>query len=433
MLLSGVAVVALLLLVAVPVIPTRVVIVGIVAVRSLSDIGLSTGMRPGVLAWVNLGLVAVILYLVVVKAVATGGLGRTSRLTTVVGVFFFLSIVGFFHFGIDAELTSELLRVLSIIGIFILAYRYSDELTSMTVAAMVLPSALVGLIGSAGFGQGMVNSAGRLAGTFSHPNAAAAFLGVALVLSIELWLRRPGIGVLLMTAVLAAALLLTGSLGGITGALAGVIAVVWFFPSNSGSQRFLQIGAVSVCAYIGYVAFDLSARVAEFKWHSTGYTSTASADSFQWRLENWQLLVDIAAGSPVIGFGLGASSYQIMPLGGPPHSMYVQSFVDGGFIGVCVLGALIGAMIRSGVRFCQRSDWRGSAILGLGAFILVNGIVSNLLGYTAAMYLIAVLAAWLVRGGGTDQAGRGEPAGDGKGNERSGNGSRLRLVESGRA
>lgn len=398
MFLSAIAVVGLLLMVLTPVIPTHLVVIGVVVVRSLSDIGLSTDTRPSILAWVNLGIVAVILYVVAVKLVATVNVSHAGRLTAVIGAFFIFFSVSFFHYGAEGVMTSELLRALSIVGIFALAYWYSREITPMVIALLVLPSVLIGLAGAAGFGQGLVNRSGRLAATFSHPNSAAAFFGIALVMSFAMWLYQRSAGGLAMIALVAAALLLTGSLGGIVGALAGIIAVTWLSPTRSHGQRLLQSAIIGACAYIGYLAFDLSARIAEFSWNSNVSLSSSDIDSFQWRLQNWKLLIEIAAGSPVFGYGLGASSHVIMPLGGPAHSMYIQTLVDGGIFGVCFLIALLGAMARSGLMRRRRDEWRGTVILGIFAFASVNGIVSNLLGYTAAMYLLAVLVAWLLRG-----------------------------------
>ncbi|NKR64675.1 hypothetical protein GS491_13350 [Rhodococcus hoagii] len=398
------AAVALSVLLLLPVVPPHVVVIALVVTRSLCDFGISTGTRIPALAPIGfacslMAIYAATLYFLHEAKVPEGLRKYSSRIFAAAGVVVLWVTVATYHFGASNTLLTEGIRVLSVLAIFLLAISARADVQSQRyLMIMGAPAVAVGLVGAAGALPGAVNAAGRLAGSFSHPNTAGAFFGIFVVQLAAVSLARRDLRCAIMLAGAATALMLTGSLGGIVGATAGVLVVLWGQARLGIGYRIVATGVGAVGLYVLYVIFDLSSRISEFDW-GRSVSVMDKPDSFQWRLENWRRLIEISSDSPIFGFGLGASSHMIMPLGGPPHSIYVQTLVDMGLVGLSILVALIVVLLVKSIRLARSGRWEGSALVGLVVFCAVNGFVSNLIGYTAAIYLLVASVAFLLRSG----------------------------------
>jgi len=404
------AVVALSVLLLLPVVPPHVVVIALVVTRSLCDFGISTGARIAALSPIGfacslMAIYAAALFFLRETNIPVGLQKYSRRIFVCSGAVVLWVTIATFHFGASNTLLTEGIRVLSVLSLFLLAVSgRTDVDSSKALMIMGMPAVVIGLIGAAGVLPGAVNAAGRMAGTFSHPNTAGAFFGILVVQLAAMALARRDLCSIIMLAGALAALMLTGSLGGIVGATAGVLVVLWAQPGLAFGYRAVATGIGALGMYAFYKIFDLASRVSEFDW-GRSVSVMDKPDSFQWRLENWRRLIEISSDSPVFGFGLGASSHMIMPLGGPPHSIYVQTLVDMGLIGLAALVTLIVFLFVKSIRLAKRGRWEGAVLAGLVAFCAVNGVVSNLIGYTAAVYLLVVSTAFLVRSSRRSESG----------------------------
>lgn len=381
----------------IPTIPVGTLVVLLVAVRSLADFGVVTGMRPGLLATLSLASAFVSIYALALHAFHSRGERAWGKFALfallVIGLG---SAVGVAHFGLQFNMLVESVRLLSAAAIFILAYSFARWREPRTALAwMIAPASVVGILGASGVVPGTVTSSGRLTGTFSHPNAAAAFFGISVVAAFALWYFKRDWVTAIVGILAAVALLLTGSLGGIAGTIVGLLVVVWLRPVGARRRRVTQSISVIIGLGLGYYLSGLSARISEFDWNGEAARSS-SPDSFQWRLENWKRLTEVSQESPIYGFGIGSSSYEITPLGGPAHSLYFQTLIDLGLVGLLALVVFAIYCWNRVRRLSTATRWEGALLAGLVAFIMVNGSVSNLLGYTAAIYLAAAIIgiAW---------------------------------------
>lgn len=387
----------LICVLAIPVIPIRPLIIGLVVLRSLADYGIATGTRPALLSSLSLAISFISIYTLVVHIANRQGSSHWMRFGfPAVMIVLFWTAVGFGRYGIDGDLILESMRLLSALAIFVLAYAYCNPNSpKTTILWMIAPAALVALASGLATIEGTVTRAGRLTATFSHPNAAGAFFGLSVVVLLSIWLKKRDRITFSIGLAAGICLLLTGSLGGIVGCIVGVLVVVWTRPTDSPGRRMLQSFAVASVLIAGYILSGLSARVAEFNWGAQS-ASKSDADSFQWRFENWRRLIDEWQENPVVGYGLGASSHNVIPMGGPPHSLYFQVLVDMGAVGVLLLIIGTVAMWKRARKVAKVPGWEGAALLGILSFALVNGLVSNLIGYTATIYLMAAATGFIL-------------------------------------
>ncbi|MGO4473847.1 O-antigen ligase family protein [Arthrobacter sp. M-10] len=282
----------------------------------------------------------------------------------------------------------------SIVAIFVLAYRYASGTPILErkfpIAFAVLP-ALILVVGYVAKVPMMLSDQVRAAGTFSHPNAAAAFFCVSGVFCFSAWWPKrtslPAWGV----ALSATAIVLTGSLGGIAALIAGILLVVTISSRLKPIQKAILLTTVIVVAVAGYSVVGGSGRFAEFESFdaSAALQTGTSSDSLEWRLINWQLLIPYWQSKPWLGQGIGTTYKYIMPLGGPPHSLFVQLLVETGVIGCVIIAVTWFASASAITKKLRGGSWEATGLLALMSVLVVNGSESNLLGYTAAMYAFA--------------------------------------------
>jgi O-antigen ligase len=374
----------------------------LVTVRSLTDAGAaSTGsVLPSSTLSAVIACAAIALALIPNKArysARSGGLW-----IFLLGAVLVWTLVGLEMFGVDQYMLRESIRLASILALFFSVERVSGELDgkaiSRLIASVVLPSAVILIMGTIFSVPALVQTSGRAAGTFSHANAAGAFMSVAALMSFAVfWFERSKLA--LLSGVLAtSALLSTQSLGAFLGLGLAAVTLLIFTVKLSWARKIVVSVGLGVAAFCLISFTSLGERFAELQGFdiSSAISTRTSTDSLEWRLINWQLLLQRWVEHPWFGYGLGSTGSQIMPLGAPPHSLPVQLLVETGLIGS---GTLAVIFAWGSVKLLQRArEGRWEATVGLAALVLVvvNGSESNLLGYTAADYLLVFFFAILI-------------------------------------
>jgi O-antigen ligase len=372
----------------------------IVVLRSLSDFGLGANlpMFPNGIINGAIGLAGLSFALIPSRS-------RTGRLlkwfaVAITCILIGVTAVGLWRFGFAGGAISEALRLLSVVAILIVAARQqplSDERLGRLLALSILPASALLIVGDILKMPQMESANGRAAGSFSHPNSAAAFMSVAILASLGIWLWNRS-KIMLVTASLAlVALFLTESLGALIGLCLGALVIIVCSAREVGGRALLIFGLLTIAGYfiLGYTR--LTARIAEFtSFHLPAASGGADANSLEWRLLNWRYLIVEWKKSPWLGYGLGSTTTEVRPLGAPPHSLPMQLLLETGVIG-CLLVLIL---FVGGVYLLLKRRREGrrevSILLGLLTFAIVNGAESNLLAYTAALYLAALVSGALV-------------------------------------
>lgn len=277
-------------------------------------------------------------------------------------------------------------------------------------------------------GSADLDASTRLTSTFVNPNHQALFFALALFVAVGLLLRpaarrsrdaggtRPGpsrgpaasLGARVLLAggslVLALALVLTLSRGGIVGAAAGFLAMLALaLGSRARSRAVLPILAVvfGVTVYAGWVGLE---AVAE----RFAVTVREPESDLRWRV--WQATLGVVGDAPVAGVGLGAFQDGFSPhrpaevpaenMVDYAHNDFLQLLAETGIVGLLIalwaLAALLTFTVR---RWGDRRDpfVRGLVLGGLGAVVaaMVHSLVDFGLHMPANALVLVVLAALL--------------------------------------
>lgn len=370
--------------------PRILLLVLLIVVRSVADVGSynpNGSLLPGSAISASVGLAAIFALLI-----PTGN--RASRRATlgaslVATMVTFWTVITIVNFGYKFEYVGEIIRTTSLVAVLILAYRAgaTDGRNAKRSFnwAVGLP-ALVVIVGYITNWAPSLIDTGRAAGTFSHPNAAAAFFTVGVIAC--LWSYRQLRSKISLCMALAGlvALLLTQSLGAI--AALGIGGVV-FFALNAKLSPWRRIGIILLGLSLFLTLFVLlgaSGRLSEFQ--SLSYSGASDENSLDWRFANWQLLIPIWwKSAPLLGLGWASTRYEVQPMGTYPHSIVVQLLVEMGILGstlVLVLTVVLGISIKR--RYGRNPD-TAAALAAIGVCIFVHGIESNWLNYSVAQYL----------------------------------------------
>jgi O-antigen ligase len=388
---------------ALPAMPASVMLGSILLIRSLSDVGASTGgsLVPSSAVSGALGILAIAAVFVPSgprpsdKAIVASGAAMLFVA--------FWTLVGIARHEVNAGMLAESVRLVSLVAVALLAAQVAKESGGKALKVLIIastPSAAVLVIGFVARVPVTISFSGRGVGTFSHANAAGAFMGVLAVLLFSMYLRDRRRRTLVLTLVAVAALLLTESLGGLAAFAAGAAVLIILTTSMSVARKALLTVVAIGAAGVAFSVSGASQRISEFQAFNaeTAIASGVSGDSLGWRLINWNLLLGEWAEHPALGFGIGSTQTFVMPLGAPPHSAFVQVLVETGFVGAAIIClAFIALLRRLRVAVVMRS-WSATTATALLGMLVVNGSESNLLGYTATMYLVVALFAVLLAG-----------------------------------
>jgi O-antigen ligase len=400
-LIVAVALAATLGIVALPAMPSAFVLGAILLIRSLSDVGASTGgsLLPSSAISGALGVVAII------AALVPSGRrpGVYALVISVCAVFFVTlwTLVGVVRYEFSSAMLSESVRLVSLVAIGLLAARVAGETGTRGLRVLVMasfPSALVLCIGFLARVPVTISFSGRAVGTFSHANSAAAFMGVLGLLLLSLYLKNRRPATFFLTLVTVGALLLTQSLGGLAAFAAGAAILVILSTSMSTARKLLlMIGAIGA-ATVAFSVSGASQRLSEFQAFNaeTAIATGVSDDSLGWRFINWNLLLRAWGEHPLMGYGLGSTQTFVMPLGAPPHSAFVQILVETGLVGAAIVGLAFIVLLRRLRAAVVHRSWSALTATAVLGMLVVNGSESNLLGYTATSYVAVALVTMLL-------------------------------------
>jgi O-antigen ligase len=393
---------AFVVLAVLPAVPLPIALVGLVALRTFTDLGAPTSGSVLPSSTLSAAIGGALVLLALLSSRGAPPLPRTvRRIAWAFGILVLIwTIVGLIQFGGDGRMLQESLRLVSVLAALLCMVRVMQSRTSRLSrtwpVVIVVPSALALLLLYA-IHSPLADVAGRAAGTFSHSNAAAAFFAAGtLVLGGEYFRRRSP---LLLVAGIgsAVALLATQSIGSTFGLIAGALVMALFRPGVRLSVRIFGAVLTLGAAALAVTLSPAGDRVQEFSQYdpSAALATGTSSDSLEWRLINWSDLLAIWQQSPIFGYGVGSTASQVQPLNAPPHSMPIQLLVELGLLGTLFAVILLVYAIRR-VLAAGVATYEARLMLGLVVFGVVTGSESNLMDYTSADYLLALAAGSLI-------------------------------------
>jgi O-antigen ligase len=316
----------------------------------------------------------------------------------------------------------ETIRLLSVYAVFYLAYVFSDSPARVRVLIRILFVSLAapGIVAVyqlvTGSSHYVVNGILRVYGTFAQPGSFARYLslfiilGTALILSPRQKVIRVSLLLLLLPG-LFALLVLSYSRGSL---ILCVLSIVVLAVRNFG--RGLPVLA-GVGILLGVVFGDQLAR--RYSDLRIGYEVVeavqegSTTNSFEWRLLNWEGLLQAGAESMWFGHGTMSAS-SVNPLktwtahgelvGFSAHSELVRAFVEGGLPSVAALVAAVLVLLH-GLVVAQRRIPPGdpartvasASVATFAAFGVAGVLVVEFLSSTAALYVFMAWAGMVQR------------------------------------
>ncbi|WP_019483206.1 O-antigen ligase family protein [Arthrobacter sp. TB 23] len=393
-LLIPLAIVGTVLILSLPVLPAGKVLLFIVVGRSLTEFGAGSELSTA-----SAALSAALGLLAIIAAFMPRGTRIPHRLHLPIALILLVLILGSVIRLVGGEpplgAFREAITLGSILAVFVLAYSFAAQHLDKALKYLLwcsFPAAVISTVGFFGGVPAMAASGDRMNGTFNHANTAGAFLAISalLALCLALNLRRPRL--LWIGAVSVAGLIVTQSIGAWIGVIAALAVFVIATSALSGLQKGLLMIASSVGALAAVTFLGLPDRFNDFINFNfqAALDQGVTTNSLDWRLLNWHLLIEAWQEKPWFGYGLGASSTTLMPLEAPAHSLPIQLLVETGIVGCSLVAVTFAIVIFWVLGVLKEGRWEAALLLALATFVLVNGSESNLLGYTPAMYLIAL-------------------------------------------
>lgn len=375
--------------------PTSLQLTVLILVRSAAELGI--GAPTGALFPIRT-ISAVIAISIIGLAIfqrrpsPVTGATPSTILTLVASALAFWTVIGVLHFGLQADLVGESLRVLALVALFSLAYRVGmesgdDELCRLIVVIVGLPAIV--LIGgfAAKWGPTLI-ATGRAEGTFSHPNSAGAFFAVGTIASVWAYWRSRRKSALVVTVLAVVSALLTQSLGGLAGLGAGYVTLIAMNTRLPAGRRIALISLGLSAGVALALTSGVGSRLAEFSNFSYGEGEISGADSLDWRFLNWRRLLEVWSDeAPAFGLGWGSTRFEVTPFSTLPHSVPIQILVETGFVGLSFSLALIAAFASSVRRRLSSQPQSAAALAAIATVIATHGLVSNWLNYVPAQYL----------------------------------------------
>jgi O-antigen ligase len=284
--------------------------------------------------------------------------------------------------GLDAEFISvsirEWVRLFSWLMVYLLVMQLKDRLPPQKVISLLLlalviplgvallqlvvPSLLPDVLSAGGGDVGSLSGAGRIKGTLGLSNTFATLL--LLFIGLTWWklgqAERPLRWMVLLgtlafffvsTKALFSLIMLSvfilvlvaprlNPLNFLGGVLLLALVIGLFASTDFGQQRLASIADTPLLN----PDIDISRAI---------LLSQSDHNSFNWRLSQWNLLLNAWRHYPVLGYGLGLS-IQTSGNGLLPHNDYIRALIEGGIVG---LFTFLAFLVAQAVRLLQLIRW----------------------------------------------------------------------------
>jgi O-antigen ligase len=251
-------------------------------------------------------------------------------------------------------------------------------------------------------------------GSFVNRHNFAAYMEMTIAIPLALVLTgtiKRDQRLLYLTAIvlMAVALFLSGSRGGLISLIAEILLLVMITaPVRKGKRLVLRLGLAgallaAVVAGTIFVGGESSlTRISE---------TASSKDVTSNRAQIWRVAGDVIVHNFPFGAGLGAFgvAYTLTdPSSGAErveqaHNDYLQAIADAGIVGIIVGGLFIYLLVRTFLRNLEtRNQYRRAVVIGAAAGIfavLFHSLFDFVLHTTAISVLFLVLIAIMVAGG----------------------------------
>jgi O-antigen ligase len=251
-------------------------------------------------------------------------------------------------------------------------------------------------------------------GSFVNRHNFAAYMEMTLALPLALVLTgntRRDQRLLYLTAVvlMAVALLLSGSRGGLVAVLAEAILLI-LIASPVRRIRKLILRAALGAALLAAIVFGAIFVGGESSLTRIAET-TSSKDVTTSRTHIWAVASEMAVRNLPFGVGLGAFGVAFTPLDDQAglerveqaHNDYLQAITDAGLVGLILGGAFLFILIRTAIRGASvKNNFRRGVAIGAfaGIFgVLVHSLFDFVLHTTAISVLFLILMTLLVATG----------------------------------
>jgi O-antigen ligase len=227
------------------------------------------------------------------------------------------------------------------------------------VAASILPIAVGVVQAMTGTGNHEDGNLNRVFGSFTHPLTFGSYLLPLVILGIAGVAKIRGPARLLAvayTATTATLLFLTYNRTTILLLFVGLGVYAMLELGRIRLADILRLGAaLAVLVVVGWFVFGN--QIAE-RFSGVSITNSAiqealtlgSQNSFQWRIVNWAILIELGLSHPIVGHGLGMTTILnplIQASSGIPfnaHDDYVRFFFEGGLIGLGIYTAFVATL-----------------------------------------------------------------------------------------
>lgn len=257
-------------------------------------------------------------------------------------------------------------------------------------AAAVIPMAVGYGQLITGTGASLRTEAGRVYGTFAHPNVFASFLVTVMLLALALALgdrgrfRRLAVLVLLCAGPL---LLFTYTRAAWLALVAGALYLGFRL-----DRRVLWALALVVATVVA-VAPSIVERVTDVTTTEEVHHD-APTNSLEWRMQYWGEVLPLAADAPLTGVGVDVT-HRLTATELPPHNTFVQAYVETGIFGAAALVAVVvtfAAHLRRRLRQATTDLELLAAVAAISVAIaaLMAAPSQNLLSRTSGYWYLAV-------------------------------------------
>jgi O-antigen ligase len=315
--------------------------------------------------------------------------------------------------GASTETLREGVREVSVVALFVIVYN-SRGSVSVPVATRLVQ--LVGFVPAVLALYQVTTHTGldvagniRSNGTFSHPNSAAMFFAIAVLVSLWLYLDHGrGLADALLTALFAAAVVATFSIDG----LGSLVAMLVIFGALRPGRLRAKLGPCAIAALVilVFVSTPLGSRrvVGETSTSISAAERGETTSTLDTRLYRWKTLLPQWEESPIVGRGLGTTTTAESTAANRlnyllPHNEYLRYLVETGLLGLATLLAGLVSLVRSLIRkrssaFAGPSGMINAPTLALAvvAGCLVNSLADNTLLNSPTCYAVALVVGAVV-------------------------------------